>query len=266
MRHIEELFDAGRDLEALDQLQLARTLDIVNEPLVLNNLANAMQAQGKTSEAVGYYHEAIRIQPDYAMAYYNLAKALAEQGDAARAVELYRTAVELDPNHVDAHNNLANLLSARGEVEEAISHYERALSLRPDNAATHNNLAWVLEGEGRWNEALLHFQEALRLRPDLASSLIGLSWILATHPEEGRRDPERALELAERALELLQVLDPRSLDIAAAAYAAVGDYDRAVDLARAASDLAPPNFPESQAIHDRLALYRECQPYREGGE
>jgi protein O-GlcNAc transferase len=266
MRYIDALSDAGRHAEALDQLHLARTLDIVNEPMVLNNLANAMQAQGKTSEAIANYREAIRIQPDYEMAYYNLAKALAERGDAAGAVELYRTAVELDPNHVDAHNNLANLLSGQGAVEEAISHYERALSLSPDNAATHNNLAWVLEGEGRLNEALLHFQEALRLRPELPSSLIGLSWILATHPEDRRRDPERALELAERALELLPAPDPRSLDIAAAAYAAVGDYDRAVELARAAADLASPNFPDSQAIHERLALYRRCQPYREEDE
>jgi len=298
MRYIESLFDAGRHEEALDQLHLARTLDIVNEPLVLNNLANAMQAQGKTSEAIAYYGEAIRIQPDYAMAYYNLAKALAEQGDAARAVELYRTAVELDPDHVDAHNNLANLLAGQGVVEEAISHYERALSLQPDNAvahnnlanvlavhgpveqairhyeqalrlqpdnaAAHNNLAWVLKGAGRRDEALPHFQEAVRLQPDFASPLMGLSWLLSTHPEDARRDPERALELAGRALELLPATDPRSLDIAAAAHAAVGDYDRAVELARAAADLAPPNFPESQAIQERLALYHQCQPYREG--
>jgi cytochrome c-type biogenesis protein CcmH/NrfG len=115
-------------------------------------------------------------------------------------------------------------------------------------------------------EAQLHFQEALRLRPELPSSLIGLSWILATHPEEERRDPEQAVELAERALELLGSPDPRSLDIAAAAHAAVGDYDRAVELAQAAADLAPPNFSQSQAIHERLALYRQCLPYWEDEE
>ena len=263
IQYIDTLFDAGDHEQALQQLRLALALDIVNEPLVLNNLANALQSRGESSQAIAYYRKAIRIKPDYGMAYYNLAKAIGEQGESSEAIELYRAAVQLAPDHVDAHNNLANTLAAQGAVEEAIQHYEQALRLRPDNAAAHNNLAWVLKGAGRRDEALTHFQEAVRLQPELASSVIGLSWLLATHPEEERRDPERALVLAGRALVLLPGPDPRSLDIAATAHAAVGDYDRAVELARAAVDLAPSNFPELQAIRARLALYSQRQPYRE---
>jgi tetratricopeptide (TPR) repeat protein len=266
MRYIESLFQAGDQERAMEQLRLARALDIVNEHLILNNLGNALQARGETAEAIPRYREAIRIKPDYAMAHYNLGKALAEQGDANGAVQHYRATLELNPAHVDAHNNLANLLAGRGAFDEAIEHYLRVLSLKPDAAATHNNLAWVLTEVGRLDEALAHFEHAVRLEPELPPSLIGLSWILATRPADEQRDPGRALGLAERALELLPTPDPRSLDIAAAAYAAVGDYDRAVELAETAIDLAPPDFPDLHAIHERLALYRQRRPYREEEE
>jgi len=261
--YMDVLLDAEDQDQVLDQLQLALALDIVSEPQIMNNLANVLQTRGRSSEAIAYYREAIRIKPSYVMPYYNLGKALAEQGDREQAIELYRVAVERQPGHVDARYNLANSLALLGAIEESIQHYEQVLQLQPDHAPARINLGWMLVGEGRFDEALVRFQEAVRLEPDLGPALMGLSWVLATHPVEARRDPERALELARRALTRLPRLDRRSLDIAAAAHAAVGDYGRAVELAQAAVDMAPPGHPELPAMRERLELYRKGQPYRE---
>jgi Flp pilus assembly protein TadD len=263
MSTLQDLLDSGNSEHALGQLRLALALDIVNEPVVLNNLANALQSQGKSSEAITFYQRAIRVKPDYAMAHYNLAKALGEQGDRAAAIQLYRKAVRLAPDHVDAHNNLANALAAEGNFDEAIHYYTTALELQPDHVAAHNNLAWALKSVGRRDEALAHFREAVRLRPDQVPSLLGLAWLLATDPDGERRDGAESLAVARHAVQLLPRPDSSALDTLAAAHAAAGEFERASLVAETAMDLAAAGSAEREAIRQRLELYRRGQPYRE---
>jgi len=139
-----------------------------------------------------------------------------------------------------------------------------ASRLKPGYAVAHYKLAWALKRAGRLDEALRHFREAAPLDPDLTFSMTGLTWILATHPNPGERDVRKAVELAQRALELLPRPDARSLDTLAAAYAAAGQYDRAVTVAHAATDLAArSDAAEPAGMTLRLALDERRQPYRE---
>jgi tetratricopeptide (TPR) repeat protein len=134
------------------------------------NLGLAHEALGQWQEAVTNYHQALRLKPDFAAAYFNLANARRMQGDLDEAIGHYQQALRLQPAYAEAHNNLALAFDGKGMVERAISQYRQALRLKPDFAEAHNNLGSALEGQGNIPQAAIHFQEALRLRPDFAEA------------------------------------------------------------------------------------------------
>ena len=174
-----------------------------------------------------------------------------------------------------AHFNLGTALTMAGKLDEAIDHYqralrsarlraraqqprERALAARdiPTKRSSISRRAPARPGEcrsalqrgkragfaRRAREAAVSFarpSSSSRTRPALAS----LAWLLATAPEAALRDADQAIRLAERAAELTGRRDASALDVLAAAYAAAGQFDRAVDTAqrRSSSSRTPPS-------------------------
>ena len=131
-----------------------------------NNLGNALKRQGKLSEAIYHFEEALRIDPNYAKAHNNLGIALAAQGDAETALTHFFLALELNPSYAEAYSNIGVTLARQGRLDEAIDHFSQALRLKPDYAKVHNNLGSALVRQGYLKEALEHFKAALKIKPD----------------------------------------------------------------------------------------------------
>jgi tetratricopeptide (TPR) repeat protein len=131
-----------------------------------NNLAWALQHEGKPAQANAHFARAVELQPDYVSAWYNRAVALLEQGRAVDAVERLAAAVRLAPLHADAHVNLGNALTQAQRTAEALPHYEATLRIKPA-ADVHYNLGLALDSLRRTGEAEDHFRAALRLKPQL---------------------------------------------------------------------------------------------------
>ncbi|MBU0617154.1 MAG: tetratricopeptide repeat protein [Planctomycetes bacterium] len=255
---------AGKTDEAIPHYQQALQLkpDYADAH---NNLGLALAMRGSLDEAIGYYRTALEIAPRYARAHVNLGNALANQHRYGEAIDHYQVALESEPNHAEAHANLANALSVRGRTDEAILHFREALRLRPEHAETHYKLGLVLTQTGRTDEALPHYRQAARFRPGWPLPLKKLGWILATRLDANVYQRQEAIRVAQRAVQLTKRQDPEALDALAAAYAAAGQFDRAV--ATAAEALALPAATASHgladAIQERLKLYRQEKPYRE---
>jgi tetratricopeptide (TPR) repeat protein len=111
-------------------------------------------------------------------------------------------------------NNLALLHRQRGQLAEARKLFEQAI-IRQQSALRSNpknvkyrsflrnhywKLAETLVEQGEHGPAISFFQEALGLTPDDPDVLNGLAWLLATCPEPGFRDSQRAVELAQKAV------------------------------------------------------------------
>jgi TolB-like protein/Flp pilus assembly protein TadD len=130
-------------------------------------------------KAIGYYEEAIRLDPRYALAYAKLEAAAAnlatgygglatkEREEAtAKARASAKSALELDPNLADAHLAQGAVLRdfdfnfAAAEVE-----LRRALELAPQNASVTANLAFQIAMLGRLDEAVPLLQRAIALEP-----------------------------------------------------------------------------------------------------
>ena len=146
------------------------------------------------------------------------------------------------------------------EVEQpaqAIYHFRQSLLIRPDFANALYNLANALAFQGEVDEAMTFYRRALAVQPDSPEPLAELAWLLAAHPDPARRDPLEAVTLAERAASVTSYRQPGVLDVLAAAYAAAGQFDRAVTTAETALGLVPPGRDVlATAIRQRLEGYR----------
>src|SRR5256714_113518 len=117
-------------------------------------------------KAIGYYEEAIRLDPRYALAYARLSSAAVTlatsyaglatkegQEAIAKARASAKSALDLDPNLSEGHSAQGRILEvvdfnfADAEVE-----VRRALELAPQNPAVTNNLAGLLSDLGRLDE------------------------------------------------------------------------------------------------------------------
>ncbi|MGO9246694.1 MAG: tetratricopeptide repeat protein [Verrucomicrobiia bacterium] len=228
------------------------------------NLANALLGQGKTTEAVAQYQEALRINPNFVDAHFDLGNALRQAGEFEEAVRQYQQVLEIDPEYAEAYGNWGYALARLGRMSEAIGQYEKALKINPKIAEVHYNFANALVRVRKVQEAIGQYDQALRIKPDLVEAQNNLAWLLATLPPAEGGDPVRAVGLAQQACGLSGNRVPGDLDTLAVAYAAAGRFDAAVATAQKAIDLARSAGQAKlvEEIEARLELYRSKRAFR----
>jgi Flp pilus assembly protein TadD len=177
----------------------------------------------------------------------------------------FETMLRSEPNNVGLHDDAALLYAEMGNLEQSAAHFLESLRLRPESPAAHYNAGIAFLALGKQEPAVDYFRRALAIDPAYSRALIRLAWTLATSPNDRIRDPAEGLRLAERAAAASPADDVVVLDVLAAAYAAAGQFDRAVKTAETARDFAvtSKNTQFASEIQRRMALYRDRKPYRE---
>ncbi len=228
--------------------------------MMRDDVADLYLQFGKIDEAVAHYRESARLRPDSPAAAYNLGTGLLQAGALDEAAAHFERALDLQPDYALAHNNLGAVHRLRGRLDEAVRHFRRSLEIRPDDGEALYNLANALTTQGGLDEAAALYRRAVAAAPDAPEPAAELAWLLAAHPDPARRDPSRAVELAERAAALTGHAQPAVLDVLAAAYAAAGRLDHAVAAAETALDLVPAGQDAVAAvIRQRLEGYRRAR-------
>jgi tetratricopeptide (TPR) repeat protein len=165
-----------------------------------NNLATALQTEGRPQEALAHYQRAIAIQPDYAPAYNNMGVVLRAGGQIDQAIASYQRALAVNNDYPDAHYNLANALLDKREPAAAAEHFRIALRSIPDSAGVRNNLGIALAAEGKHDDAIAAFRAAVTAEPTSAKAYRNLGDALSA---AGQSDE------AITALRRATALDPR---------------------------------------------------------
>ena len=184
----------------------------------------------------------------------------------------YQVMVTGDPDNASLHDDLGILFAQAGDLERSATQFAESLRLRPDVPAAHYNVGNALLGLGRRDQAERHFNAALKGDPGyrlaaqgLARSRLQRAWMLATSPDASIRRPREAVTVAERAVADLGERSAPALDVLAAAYAAAGDFDKAIATVREALNAfdarVAPTFAD--AVRRRLTLYQRRMPYVE---
>lgn len=117
-------------------------------------------------------------------------------------------------------------------------------------------------GKKEYADAIMNCTAALRLDPKHHNANDMLAWILATCPDEGLRDGQKAIQYASTACERTAWKDPGSLDTLAAAHAECGNFQEAIKWQQKALD-AGMDESHAEGARQRLKLYEEGKPYRD---
>jgi len=198
-----------------------------------------LQKAGDLRGAAEEYRAAIRMDPRDVPAHTRLGLVLEIAGRLNEARAECERAVELQPKSADGHTCLGIALRESGKLAGAISQFRRVVELNPGAASAHEDLGAALELEGKFAEAIAELRKALAIAPDRASAWNAVGWLYATASDEKFRDGKKALECAQRAVELSGGQAAYILDTLAEAYFANGDVDRAIETEERAIALDP---------------------------
>src|SRR6266704_615796 len=148
-------------------------------------------------QAASFYEQAIRLDPNFAMAYARLAVAYGNQGavakalpnmkraydlrervterermyiesqyvlqqfDLPKALESYKLYVTTYPRDAQALNNLAQTYAYVGDFEQALAGFQKTWEIAKWDNVAANNVAWILLAIDRIPEAERYLKEAL---------------------------------------------------------------------------------------------------------
>lgn len=227
------------------------------------NLGNALVAAHRASDAIEHLREAVRLEVGYGLAHQRLGVALAATGNTTEAIVHLEEAVLLLPQSADARYDLGLVLQQQGKFAEALDAYDSAARMDVHQADARYAAGLIREANGEFAAAVKLLRDALVVRPAWTQARVELAWVLAVTPDVTVRQPAEALRLATSAAEATGFRDPRSLDVLAAALAAIGRYQEATSRARLALGVLPPQADSDRraAIEHRLALYERRQPF-----
>lgn len=116
---------------------------------------------------------------------------------------------------------------------------ERAIERTPENPNLYSALGDLYYSRKNYEKTIDAYTESLNLNPNNPQVLNNLAWLYATCEDDGYRDSEQAVYLAEKAAGLIK--EPHILDTLAESYYVNGQLDKAVAAGTHALYLAKKN-------------------------
>ena len=182
--------------------------------------------KGDYDRAISDYKKALDINAYYAPAYCGRGIAWFRKGDYDRAIADYNRTIDINPHYTLAYCNRGALWAGKGDYDRAIADCTRALDLNPYSAMAYCNrgVAWFHKSE--YFRAIADYLRAIDIDPYHTQAYNHLAWTLAICPDDGYRDGAKAMEMAQKAVELNPKAD--FLATLAAACAEAGKFGEAI--------------------------------------
>jgi tetratricopeptide (TPR) repeat protein len=249
------------DNRALSDFETAIHLDEANFRAYHNRGVSYAQMR-RNDEAMQDFDKTIEINPNYANAWFNRGELKYLSGKYRDAIEDYNRALRLNTRDWAAHNSRGHARYRLGLYREALEDYNQAVNLNPRYPAAYANRGDAYADQGYFDRAATDYRRAIELNASFGRAYQGAAWLMATCPEERYRDAKKAIEAAQKALELDGWNDYRYVDALAAAYANAERFDDAQETIKKAIEMVKDRPDQKKALEERLALYQENKPYR----
>ncbi|MBX3423121.1 MAG: tetratricopeptide repeat protein [Pirellulaceae bacterium] len=229
-----------------------------------HNYAVSLVLRGDYTRALQQLDQTIQLNKQYPNAYFNRAEIYFESGKYEAADKDYSSAIELAEEAV-YFNGRGHCRFLMHEFAAALADYRRAAELGRDDAAFHTDLGDACQYLGQWAEAAKAYRAAVAANNRYLRAYQNAAWLMATCPQPEQRNPELAVSAAKKALELSTSRTAELVETLAAAHAASGRFDDAIQLQQEAMLLArrDPAAEEGmvQEYRQRIDLYQQGQAY-----
>ena len=215
------------------------------------------RTQEGLQKGVGYFSQAIALDPQFALAYTGLADSYAMQSGIVHPLEVFpkaksaaEQALRLDNSLAEAHTSLAfTHLFFDWDWLHTEKEYKRAIQLNPNYASAHSMFGMYLTAMSRFDEALVEMKRALQLDPGSLAINTGVGRVLFY--------ARRYRDAAEHYTETLELNSdfPEALFDLGRTRAAQGRHDQAIQLLERGLKAAG---SDAGAIAEMTFVYRKA--------
>jgi tetratricopeptide (TPR) repeat protein len=150
------------------------------------NKGNDALVAGETKKALEHYDKAVKIYPDYGMAYNNMGAAYMRDHDSSSAQEAFEKAVAVDPQLGTANANLARMDMINKKPSDAIPLLDRALASEPTSAEYLYLMSRAQLDSGHLDEAIKYAQ---RVHEQQEHSKFAVAHLVAATAYEAENKP-----------------------------------------------------------------------------
>lgn len=120
----------------------------------LYSIGNQLELEGRVSEAIEYYKEALAMEPEAIEIYISLASALYTEQRFDDGMAYVEKALTIVPDDTQLLQILALGHVGRRDIKQAVDLYKEVLELEPDNRDIYLAIATLLEASNNIEEAI----------------------------------------------------------------------------------------------------------------
>jgi tetratricopeptide (TPR) repeat protein len=246
LNEAQAYFADGKLSQAIDSYKQAVLADPRN-PATFIELARTQIFAGLYQDAVTNAENALLLNSNNSMAYATKASALDYLGKYDDATQAVIKAIELDPNNAAAYAYYTEILLDQGNYEDiqtAIDLSQKAVALDPNSLETHRARGYVLFNTGNFAEAISEYQAAIAINDKLWDLHYSLGAVYKMQGEYDKAIQEMLTGVA------LNPTNPDILTEISRTYATEGQYGKAIQFAEQALSLDP----SSARLHGNLGV------------
>ena len=166
-------------------------------PLMRFYAGNALLKKDMPKEAIKEYTKAIRLNPEFAEAYFNRGIAKVKLHRSKEAIYDFDEVIRLKPDYASAYFERGVEKTFVNRLEEGINDLDEAIRLKPDYAKAYFYRGMAKAKLNSFEEAIKDYDKAIRFKPDYASAYFerGLAKVESNRLEEAIEDFTEAIRL-----------------------------------------------------------------------
>lgn len=200
----------------------------------ITSLANSIVKQGRLSEAISLFNQALTLVDDYMPARIGLAEALREQNNPDETIKFFEDAVRRAPDLPGPYSHLGKAYIDAGRYQEAIKTLLKSLEVKIDFAAAHAHLGIAFREMNMLDEAMECMKTATILDPKdvFTNTELAETYIKRHQYEEAKKVFEDLIDIAPK--------DPNSYSrLASYLHDQYDQYDEAMTLFHKGLEIDP---------------------------
>jgi tetratricopeptide (TPR) repeat protein len=171
-------------------------------PQILRRRGQAYGKVGQQAKAIRDLSTAIDLDPADESAWSSRGQVELDSGQVDAAIADFSKTLELAPEHWVALASRGIARGRKGAAATAVDDLSFALRIFPEGTQFLKERARLYHALGFAKKALADFEQIVEIDPAEPSAHNDLAWFLATALDASLRDPQRAVELAQKAVQL----------------------------------------------------------------
>ena len=188
-RGIKHFFENKDYDKAIEEFTEAIRID-PNYDLAYVSRGQSYSNKGQNDQAISDYTESIRLNPDDALAYYSRGATYGKKGQYDKAISDCSKAIKLDPNGSAAFAIRGLAYTEKCQFDEAIKDLNEAIRLAPNDALAYYSRGDAYWKKGQYDQTISDFTEAVKLNPNVKSYILNHPFMQLMQEQE-RIDQER---------------------------------------------------------------------------